>query len=52
MGVFHDSENPLLGLFPTEMHIYIYIFTKRDTRLFRAAMLTKTTSCKQPKDQQ
>ena len=30
MGVFHDSENPLLGLFPTEMHIYIYIYSQKE----------------------
>lgn len=24
IDIFHDSANPLLGLFPTEMHIYVH----------------------------
>lgn len=47
ISIFHDSENPLVDLFPTEMHRCVHKETNR--RLSTATVFVTTTNWKQPK---
>jgi len=44
ISIFHDSENPFLGLAPTKMNRHLH--KKTGTRLFIAALFTMTTHWK------